>query len=117
VKRPPSLSELRAAVWANRALGHVRRDLSDGWKASVPPAPPRLPAGARRGVEALLRRRRHSCLEGAIVRQRWLAAHAIYRDVVIGITSPAETFTAHAWVDGEEDRATPRFVELTRLSP
>ena len=117
MKRLASLSELRAAVWANRALGEIRRELDGGWKAAVPSAPPRLPRAASRGVEALLSHRRHSCLEGAIVRQRWLAAHAIYRDVVIGVTSPSEKFTAHAWLDGEEDSLTAGFVELTRLSP
>lgn len=117
MRRLPTLNELRAASWANRALGHVRRELAAGRPTPVTPAPPALPAAARRGVEALLRRRRHSCLEGAIVRQRWLAAQTIYRDVVIGVTSPSEKFAAHAWVDGEEDAPSGAFLELTRLKP
>jgi len=51
------------------------------------------------------------------VRQRWLLAHAIYRDVVIGVTSPADKFAAHAWVDGEEDVPAAEYLELTRLTP
>lgn len=117
MRRLPSLNEVRAARWADRALRHVRRELAAGRTPVQTPEPPSLPPAARRGVEALLRRRHHSCLEGAIVRQRWLVAHAIHRDVVIGVTSPSDKFAAHAWVDGEEDVPAAEYLELTRLTP
>ena len=50
--------------------------------------PPRLPAGARRGVMAILRRRPSTCLERALVLQRWDAAHGAASDVVIGVPRP-----------------------------
>jgi Transglutaminase-like superfamily len=66
-------------------------------------------------VEALLRHRRHTCLEAALVRQRWLAARGIDREIVIGVTSPRQGFVAHAWIDGEDTGAPERFSELTRI--
>ena len=71
---------------------------------------------ARRGVEALLRRRRHTCLEAAIVRQHWLDAHDVHRDIVIGVSRPPDGFIAHAWLEGEDDPNSGQFCELTRLA-
>jgi hypothetical protein len=114
MRRPPDIATLRAAWWTDRALRRARTDLGDGaLRAVVLPAPPRLPAGAERGVRAVLRRREHSCLERSLVLQRWLAAHGDARDVVIGTTGPAG-FQAHAWLDGDDDAG---YVELARLPP
>jgi hypothetical protein len=65
----------------------------------------------------LLRLRPHTCLEGALVRQRWLASHGCHRDIVIGVGAPSNGFIAHAWLDGEDDAAAAQFLELTRLLP
>lgn len=114
MRRPPSLATLRAAWWAQRALLRARRQLSrHGVESIALPAPPRVSQHAVRGVLALLRRRRHSCLERALVLQRWLAAHGESRDVVIGVRSPRERFGAHAWLDGDESGEA--FHELRRL--
>jgi hypothetical protein len=116
VKRPPNIAELRAAWWANGALRHARRQLTGRPLPAVTLSPPdRLPQSARRGVDVVLRLRRPSCLESALVRQSWLAAHGVRRDVVIGVVSPAEDFAAHAWVDGDGDPQASRFSELTRV--
>ena len=116
MRRPPDIATLRAAWWTDRALRRARTDLGDGaLREVVLPAPPRLPAGAERGVRAVLRRRENSCLERSLVLQRWLAAHGDARDVVIGTTGPA-AFQAHAWLDGDEHSAA-RYVELSRLPP
>jgi Transglutaminase-like superfamily len=79
-------------------------------------APPALPATARRGVEAVLRRSGATCLEAALVRQRWLRAHGVMRDVVIGVTAPRDGFRAHAWLadPGEPGQHQP-WHELRRL--
>jgi hypothetical protein len=50
------------------------------------------------------------------VRQRWLDAHDVHRDIVIGISWPPEGFVAHAWLDGEEEPNVGQFSELTRLA-
>lgn len=118
MRRPPGIATLRAAWWAHRALlaarGQLpRRPLDD---VALPP-PPRLPAHAVRGVRALLVRRRHSCLEGALVLQRWLAAYGDPRDVVIGVVAPDEAFGAHAWIDGDPAAAAEPFLELRRVHP
>lgn len=111
-----SPANLRAAVWADRALRRVRRQLGAGRLTDfVLPPPPELPAAARTGVEAVLRRRRHTCLEAALVRQQWLAAHGISSEIVIGVATPREGFVAHAWIDGEEAGAPEQFTELTRI--
>jgi hypothetical protein len=78
----------------------------------VPP-PPSLPEGAARGVFAVLRRTSPTCLERALVLQRWQAAHGASRDVVIGVTAPAAGFAAHAWLEGDEDGR--EYAELARL--
>jgi hypothetical protein len=80
-------------------------------------APPTLPATAVRGVEAVLRRSRPTCLQAALVRQRWLRAHGVLRDLVIGVTAPSEGFRSHAWLEDPAE-PTPReqWHELTRLT-
>jgi len=109
---------LRAAWWALRALAVARRKLRAGALRDVTlPAPPPLAPRGKRGVEAVLRRRPHSCLERSLVLQRWLAAQGEPRDVVIAVTSSRD-FQAHAWLDGDPAPvATPRFEELLRLAP
>ena len=118
MRRPPDIATLRAAWWAGRALRDVRRQLRRKPLDAVtlPPAP-RLPPHAARGVGALLHRRGHSCLEGALVKQAWLAAHDDPRDVVIGVAKPNERFGAHAWLDGGSDGSVADFTELRRLRP
>jgi hypothetical protein len=68
-------------------------------------------------VEALLRRHPNTCLEGALVRQRWLAAQGDPRTIVIGVTAPSKGFVAHAWLAGDEDPSVGWYRELTRLEP
>ncbi len=116
-RRAATLAELRGAIWADRALRLIRKRLAGGELTSPASAPPPgLPASALRGVEALLRRRRHTCLEGALVRQRWLATHGDPRDVVIGVES-SSGFAAHAWLDGDGYPPAAGFLELKRIAP
>ncbi|HWI08616.1 MAG TPA: lasso peptide biosynthesis protein [Solirubrobacteraceae bacterium] len=118
MRRPPDIATLRAAWWAQRALLRARRQLPRRPLDDVElPPPPRLPPDAGRGVGALLRRREHSCLEGALVQQRWLVACGDRRDVVIGVVAPGEAFGAHAWLDGDPVAAREPFTELRRLHP
>ncbi len=57
-----------------------------------------------------------TCLESALVRQRWLAAHGDRRDIVIGVSpSGLRDNPAHAWVDGTDSRAASSYLELHRL--
>jgi hypothetical protein len=95
-------ANLRAAWWALRTARRTRRLLAEeGLEAALaPPAPPRLPPEAERGVRAVLRRRGESCLVRAIVRQAWEAAHGRRRDLIVGVTDPAG-FRAHAWLEGD----------------
>lgn len=115
MRRVPDVATLRAAWWARRALLDARRQLPQRPLDEIAlRAPPSLPRDAARGVQALLRRRQHSCLEGALVLQRWLAAHGDRRDVVIGVTAPGADFGAHAWLDGD-GAADETYRELRRL--
>jgi Transglutaminase-like superfamily len=110
------LPTLRAAWWAVRALRTARRDLErhglDGTHVAPPPA---LPAAARRGVLAVLRRRPNSCLERALVLQRWEASHGAGADVVIGVPAPGAGFVAHAWLETMPDGPLDAFHEILRL--
>ena len=108
------LPTARAGIWALRAIILTKRRLRrDGLSAVVVPEPPRLPAHARRGVSIVLRHRRPTCLERALVLQRWLASRGTVRDVVIGVTGTSGGFQAHAWVEGEP--IGEKFHELTRV--
>ena len=107
----------RAALWALLALRRARRDLArhglDG--ARVAP-PPRLPAGARRGVLAVLRRHPTSCLERALVLQRGEASPGAGAAVIIGVPALGEEeFVAHAWLETMPDGRLDRFHEIHRI--
>lgn len=113
----PGFGTLRAFWWTDRALRAARRGLGSGHMSGIDlPTVPRLPAKARRGVEARFRLRRHTCLERALVRQRFLASQGARQDVVIGVRPTSSGFDAHAWLDGEEDPVAGQFLELTRIS-
>ena len=116
-RRPPDLATLRAAVWTARALRAARRQLGDGEDPRVLdlPAVPEVPPTAVRGLGAVLRRTRSSCLAQASVRQRWHAAHGDPRDLVIGVKPPADGFGAHAWLEGDPESRDGAFSELTRV--
>ena len=110
------LPTLRAALWAQLALVRTRRALRRGGLDDVEiAAPPRLPATARRGVNAVLRRQPHTCLERALVLQRWEATYGNARDVVIGVATDGGNFAAHAWLAGDPDNDDSRYHELMRL--
>lgn len=111
---PPTL---RAAFWTIRALARARHQLRHtGLDDLVLPPVPTLPASAERGVRAVLRRRPHSCLERAVVLQRWHAAHGNPREIVIGVAGTGDSFQAHAWLEDEEDEhERERFRELRRV--
>jgi hypothetical protein len=105
----------RGAWWALRAVRTVRRALPTRPVHEVrAPAPPPLGRGGERGVRAVLRRLRPSCLERAIVLQRWLAARGDPREIVIGVTAPDARFQAHAWLEGEPPL---QFQEIARVAP
>lgn len=51
------------------------------------------------------------------VLQQWDASHGRPRDLVIGVTSPADGFRAHAWLEGEPAWLSAGFHELARRGP
>jgi hypothetical protein len=111
-----NLRTLRAAWWAWRTLPRVRRQLRAGRLRNLSVgAPPTLPPDSQRGVDAVLRRLPSSCLERAVVLQRWHAAQGRPLDVIVGVTG-LDDFKAHAWLEGEPVPLLPRFNELFRLS-
>lgn len=113
--RGVDLATLRAAWWTSSSLRSTRRALRKRRIADiVVRRPPSLPLHAGRGVDAVLRRVPSTCLERALVLQRWLAEHGTRKDVVVGVTGRSD-FRAHAWLDGEP--VDERFRELTRLAP
>jgi hypothetical protein len=118
IARSLDVPTLRAAWWTHRALRRVRVELrAKGLEYSAAPAPPSLPRHARRGVLAILRREPSTCLERALVLQRWHQSHGSARDVVIAVKGPTVDFSAHAWLEGEPDGQVDAFSELMRLPP
>jgi len=107
---------LRAAWWAVFALRRLRRDIPElGLEARVA-APPELAPEGLRGVEAALRRRHATCLERSLVLQRWLIAHGVSHEVLIGVSGGAERIEAHAWLNRYDAEAQEEgFRVLTRV--
>ena len=107
----------RAAWWAALSLRRARRRLkAQSHLARVPPPPPWLPFDAARGVNAILRRTKPTCLERATVLQAWLAAHGHAVDIVIGVLLSSGTLSAHAWIDSDTADA-GEFAEISRVGP
>lgn len=109
---------LLAAGWAALSLSRARRLLhTDGLTARIAPPPRLLGIDATRGVMAVLRRTRPTCLERAVVLQAWLAAHGTAVDVVIGVAREGRDLTAHAWLEDGTGPADEPYREIHRLPP
>jgi hypothetical protein len=118
MRRPPDIADARAAWWAWRALRTARARLREGEVRGVRvPSPPAVDASGARAVRLVLNASRASCLERSLVLQRWLAAHGVARDVIVGTEGARSGFAAHAWIDGEPQPPGRSYVELIRLSP
>jgi hypothetical protein len=116
--RSLNVPTLRAAWWTHRALRRVRGELRiKGLDYNAAPKPPRLPGKAQRGVFAVLRRERSTCLERALVLQRWHQSYGNPRDVVVAVRGATMDFAAHAWLDGDPDGEAGVFAEVLRLPP
>ncbi|WP_091767953.1 lasso peptide biosynthesis B2 protein [Blastococcus aurantiacus] len=113
-----SVASARAGLWAWISLRRAARALArDGVRATVV-APPPLPSGARRGVEAVLRRTSPTCLERSLVLQSWLAHHDVPCEIIIGVAKDGPDVKAHAWLDIESgDHVARNYRELHRLEP
>jgi Transglutaminase-like superfamily len=116
MRRRVDLPSLRAALWTVGALREVHRGLARGGieTARVSP-PPELPRAAGRGVMAVLRRRPSTCLERALVLQRWATAQGAPATVVIGVDGGRDSFRAHAWIEELPDDIAASFHEILRL--
>ena len=106
---------IRVAAWTIRAAQRAHSHLRDGPLSDVvlPRVPP-APAHAGIAVGAVLKRRRDSCLVRAVVRQAWWRAQGQDRALVIGITKPNASFSAHAWLEGDPPCHSEGFIELLR---
>lgn len=102
-----------AARWTAGALRHVRRALPETGLSTLAPAPPNIRHDAILGVRVMLRVRRATCLERALILQRWFAAHGVRRVLLVGVRTE-HGFSAHAWLEGER---APGFLEITRIEP
>jgi hypothetical protein len=109
---------IATARWTLSALRAVRSRLTEQGldAASAPPAPV-VRAAAEKTMLHMLRLSRETCLVKSLVRQSWYMAHGDERDLVIGITVPAEDFEAHAWLEGDDVDEVDGFTELVRRRP
>ena len=118
MRRLPTAHEAWGAVWALRAIRSARRQLRrSGYEGIELPPVPRRQEAAARGVRVVLRRLPATCLERAVILQRWRAAQGDPHDVVVGVIGPGAHFRAHAWLDDEEPDGTVRYRELLRIRP
>ncbi|WP_366943478.1 lasso peptide biosynthesis B2 protein [uncultured Williamsia sp.] len=108
-------ANIAAAVWTAVTYPIVQRRLKrDGVRTRCPSAPHRLPSAASRGMEAVLRRTRATCLESALIRQEWWRAHDRPVEVVIGVDA-SDGFTAHAWLSTDDPKVTAVYREIHRV--
>jgi hypothetical protein len=119
MRRRPDSADVRAAWWTWRALRAARPQLRDGAIRDVRlAAPPPIAGSAVRALRLVFALQRPSCLERALVLQRWLVGQGIARDVIVGTEGGASRrFTAHAWLEGEPQPPGRRYVEILRLAP
>ena len=95
-------------LWTFCALRRARRQLAAGPLADLDLAgPPTAGGGGSRTVERVLAHRGATCMEAAVVMQRWLAGRGISRDRLIGVSAPGSGFHAHAWLEGGGDLVDP----------
>lgn len=106
--------DVRAGVWATRELRRLRRGAlaRDGVRATVRRPPTRVSRNSGRVVMLTTRLAGATCLERSLLRQAWLRGRGTPRDVVIGVRS-ADTFEAHAWLDGDPDAVD--YLEIHRV--
>jgi hypothetical protein len=102
--------------WVRRASRQVRRQLGRGHRVDevTVPAPPPPSLRSWRAARIAQRVSARNCLVRSLVRQAWLAADGVERDVVIGVRRNPE-FGAHAWIDGDPLPPEDAFEELVRL--
>lgn len=115
VLRRADLDTVRVARWSLLAHRSGREQLraDDGLRTLQLSAPPFLRAGDRAAVQLVLRARNATCLEKAVVLQRFDAAAGRPRTLVVGVTSPRTGFRAHAWLDGDP-QTDPDLQEILR---
>jgi hypothetical protein len=101
------------AAWAWYATGDARRQLKDGRLVELSLRPPPRSASWR-GVRIVLNRRKLTCLEQSVVRQRWYGARGWPRDLVIGIAKRDHDFVMHAWLEGDSEGRHDTFAQLFR---
>ena len=110
-----SPQNLRSAWWTLRAVRRLRGQVGhEGLDAIRLPRVPAVSAEAEGGMNAVLRRTGATCLVRSFVRQAWYAEHGSRRDLVIGVTAPADGFEAHAWLEGDPPLHHQEFAELHR---
>lgn len=107
-------AEIRAVLWAARAVRSTRRQLRRRPVTSlVLPRAPRVSPGCSGAVDRVLGHSGATCLERSLVLQRWLAGQGIARDLLIGVRVGTGGFAAHAWLEGDPQAAP--FREILRL--
>ncbi len=105
-------SKLRAAWWAYAALRDLRRQLRENSDIRTV-AVRNLPNRAAVERSRLRTGETAPCLERSLVVQRWLAAHGVQCEIVIGVGGSSSDFRAHAWLDCDPDGA--GYGEILRL--
>jgi hypothetical protein len=109
---------LRAALWADRELRRLNDRLGRlGMQGTDVTPPPDVGPEGLRGVLAVLRRREHTCLEEALLLQRWLVAHGDPQDVVIGVGRVDGKAAAHAWLERAQAQGQEAYEDVLRLPP
>lgn len=105
----------RTLFWSLRTVGRIRQQLPQRpFGDVVLTIPPASDVRSRSAMNAGLRLRRASCLEQALLRQRFDAANGVQRTLIIAVTSPANGFRAHSWLEGERQHD-PSMREIVRL--
>ncbi len=103
VARAADVHASLACSWAHMVLPLVRTRLADHpiTEGVQIVAPPTVRGQARAAVAAALEARHATCIERSLILQRFDAASGRQRALIIGVTSPAAGFEAHAWLEGD----------------
>ncbi len=104
----------RTLFWSMRMVVRVRKQLPyKPFGEVLLSGPPASDPLSRSAMNAGLRLRRATCLEQALLRQRFDAANGLQRTLIIAVTNPADGFRAHSWLEGER-QPDPSMREIAR---
>ena len=116
--RRPHPDDVRGAIWTVRCMVRYRLQRSRRQVEEIAlPSSAGIGQRGGRAVRSILGHRHDQCLSTALIVQSWRADHGDQVDVVIGVRTDGDGFSAHAWLADAPEAAAGGHDAITRLAP